>query len=644
MSSKLSALTSASALSFVDSIYIVQGGISKKATLTQVQVLLGGGSYVARTSMAAISSPAVGTVVQLGESGREGLFVVDLASNWTAAITADTLQGIFVISTTDATKVYRRVFTGPMNVKWFGALGNGVTDDRAAIAAAVITARGGRLLFPKGNYVINTNGGTITLEEVTLIGEEVLDGATATIDQGSNLWITGTTNSPFNVRRGSSVKSLGFYYPNQADSAAPTVYPTTLTFDFTNGAVQFVTISGCVVYNAYRFVDIDNGSSGGVGHVSITDNFVCALNRGVYLRYNSEHIRVERNNFTFGFWLAATEAGARGYMRANAIALQVDQSDGIEFWDNLVFGHLTGLLASATALCQFMNIAGNKFDQVRYGVKATGAGNFVGEITDNTFNSFNNLDHTLQGRSISVETTGAGVEVITIEGNEFAQATEDHVYTSGNTATRKIVVGPNNYLSWAAYKAAGAYGAINANGALTNVQVTGGWFYGSNSSAFSNGVMGSANTLEVSVATFEGCLAPINFSTNVATLIGNRSYNTGGATSNVLSATSIQQSGNAWDKPATVMQTISAGTYSVGPTDVAISFTAACTVTLPSAATNSGREIRLRTTGANAITSASSNVVPLTGGAAGTAILAATAGKWASLLSDGTSWQIMGAN
>ena len=68
------------------------------------------------------------------------------------------------------------------------------------------------------------------------------------------------------------------------------------------------------------------------------------------------------------------------------------------------------------------------------------------------------------------------------------------------------------------------------------------------------------------------------------------------------------------------------------------------TLTLPAAATYTGREILVRTITANTVVSASSNVVPLVGGAAGTAILAATAGKWALLVSDGTDWQIMAGN
>jgi hypothetical protein len=70
----------------------------------------------------------------------------------------------------------------------------------------------------------------------------------------------------------------------------------------------------------------------------------------------------------------------------------------------------------------------------------------------------------------------------------------------------------------------------------------------------------------------------------------------------------------------------------------------ACVVTLPAAATYPGRRILIKTIQAQAVDSASSNVVPLAGGSAGTAILTGTAGKYAELVSDGTNWVIMAAN
>jgi hypothetical protein len=69
----------------------------------------------------------------------------------------------------------------------------------------------------------------------------------------------------------------------------------------------------------------------------------------------------------------------------------------------------------------------------------------------------------------------------------------------------------------------------------------------------------------------------------------------------------------------------------------------ACVVTLPAAASFPGRELHFTNQVAQTLTSASSNVVPKIGGAAGTAILAATDGVWATLVSDGTNWIIMQA-
>lgn len=94
--------------------------------------------------------------------------------------------------------------------------------------------------------------------------------------------------------------------------------------------------------------------------------------------------------------------------------------------------------------------------------------------------------------------------------------------------------------------------------------------------------------------------------------------------------------------------TVTAATYTVLPTDSALSFftSATCTVTLPSPATFIGRVLKLRNTAAFAINSASSNVGPIAGGAPGTAILPATVGKWCELQVDstGTAWIIVAAN
>ena len=71
---------------------------------------------------------------------------------------------------------------------------------------------------------------------------------------------------------------------------------------------------------------------------------------------------------------------------------------------------------------------------------------------------------------------------------------------------------------------------------------------------------------------------------------------------------------------------------------------ASITLTLPTASSWAGREITVKTRAAYTVISASSNVKPIDTDTAGTAILAATVGKWATLVSDGSNWVTMSGN
>ena len=86
--------------------------------------------------------------------------------------------------------------------------------------------------------------------------------------------------------------------------------------------------------------------------------------------------------------------------------------------------------------------------------------------------------------------------------------------------------------------------------------------------------------------------------------------------------------------------------YSMIATDSSLIFngTASIILTLQAASSYTGRILYVKTIAAFTVDSASANVAPLGSATAGTAILAATAGKWAMLQSDGTNWVIMAGN
>jgi hypothetical protein len=69
----------------------------------------------------------------------------------------------------------------------------------------------------------------------------------------------------------------------------------------------------------------------------------------------------------------------------------------------------------------------------------------------------------------------------------------------------------------------------------------------------------------------------------------------------------------------------------------------ALTLTFPAASSWTGRYITVKNMQAQAVNSASSNIVPLDSTSAGTAILLAVVGNWATMVSDGTNWVIMQA-
>jgi hypothetical protein len=92
-------------------------------------------------------------------------------------------------------------------------------------------------------------------------------------------------------------------------------------------------------------------------------------------------------------------------------------------------------------------------------------------------------------------------------------------------------------------------------------------------------------------------------------------------------------------------RTVTSATSTVASNDIYLNCnrSGTITLTLPSAASFPGRLIYIKTINNNVISNIA-NVIPLAGGNAGQAILDATAGKWCTLMSDGTDWIIIQAN
>jgi len=130
---------------------------------------------------ALITPPAFDIVILQGRSsvsdGGEGIFRWDI-SDLSTEVTADTQSGIYIAPTSDdtgASGAWVRQYSSALNVHWFGAIGDGTTDDTTALAA--VASMGLPVYFPSAEYLLT---GQITFTSSVLCEGKIIYGGTGT--------------------------------------------------------------------------------------------------------------------------------------------------------------------------------------------------------------------------------------------------------------------------------------------------------------------------------------------------------------------------------------------------------------------------------------------------------------------------------
>lgn len=223
-----------------------------------------------------------------------------------------------------------------------------------------------------------------------------------------------------------------------------------------------------------------------------------------------------------------------------------------------------------------------------------------------------------------------------------------------------------------------SFAPANVNGSTT-FGTAGSGYTGFSSLLTNKGVMLTQSTLDGLVLYADGAAKPIQFITNgteraralLGFMVGTTTdpgagilnvltgirVNNAATSGNVLRGNgtnfvpSAIQSSDIAGLPLTTLTTsvpttLTGTSGTVGASDTTIIFnpSGTFTVTLPSAVSFPGRWLYVKVIAAQAVNSASSNVVGITGGAPGAGILTGTSGKWATLQSDGSNWVIMANN
>ena len=130
-----------------------------------------------------------------------------------------TPDDVFVIQPTSGPSGrYKRIYNGEINVRWFGAIGNGSNDDTVGLQTAVNYAANlatiGTLYFPSGQYVI-TSPITVPLNKSVFFRGE---GSNNTIIRQTNSTANGLVLNRNNYRTGGGISGMAIEAGNGLQS------------------------------------------------------------------------------------------------------------------------------------------------------------------------------------------------------------------------------------------------------------------------------------------------------------------------------------------------------------------------------------------------------------------------------------------
>ena len=224
-----------------------------------------------------------------------------------------------------------------VSVKDFGAVGDGVTDDSAAIQAAVDYFNGsissGEIFFPKGNYKINTK---IT---VPVIVNQLSGIRFVGVGFGSQIQAGTETTSLFLII-GQGVTFSALYFVNTS-----TLTNTAIAYGGTNtGSYPGLTVDNC------SFVSFSNGIGLIYINHTITNNFF--LDNTTHINFADDG----RNSYLFGNYMLGGTTGIKFRpVGANA--------EGVRIINNTIMCTAVNAAGIDTTGALEMTIMGNIIDQ-----------------------------------------------------------------------------------------------------------------------------------------------------------------------------------------------------------------------------------------------------------------------------------------
>ena len=200
-----------------------------------------------------------------GQDYATNTLINSLASSTGSTLIAYNQGGAGAINRTQQSKNQEII-----SVKDFGAAGDGVTDDTAAIQAALnamSAVGGGVVTAPRGQYLL-TSQLTIPSYVLFLGASWLPDPSNGAQTFATSLYIkwgagnaVGSGNQAVTLSRSSGIEGFTFFYPGQVSKTAstPVVFDFSISTPTTGSSYDNCHVKNITLYNSYVGVNLSNG-------------------------------------------------------------------------------------------------------------------------------------------------------------------------------------------------------------------------------------------------------------------------------------------------------------------------------------------------------------------------------------------------
>ena len=502
--------------------------------------------------------------------------------------------------------------------------------------------------YIKSNAVFSTSG-TVLLGQVVKI--KSVDSATQVTVYDDVLYAFNTSDganlSPLNTKKNITFRNVKFIGADDVSNSQTAIR-------FTN--CSNVTVDNCSFdYYSYTSVTLDRCVNSKIVNTSTRFARRTGLSYGFAINNGSYSISIDNcyGEDTRHMVTVGDNDGVNLFVRVSNCHAASQKDAGID----------------AHAACDFMVIDGNTIECVQDAPDGIIFQGLTCNITDNivvggvsqgirvqnwannvgtgsaiiTGNSISNIGTTSTDVGINIDYGAASGSILTscvISNNTIDGTFEYGLYVYNNSAPYDLNnLSIHNNIFRNSASTSGIFIRTASGAAINNCTISGNIVNASGSTGIYL-LGGGANEITKSVISgnvLQGTTFGIRL-TNVQDCVVSGNLNN--STQRVEVATST---GVVLDQSQSVPKTMTNSTYVVAEDDLDLIANRAgtITVTLPTASEWAGRLLNIKTVQAQAVDSASANVVLIGDTGAGTTILPATDGAWAQLRSSGTEWIIM---